>query len=216
MASISRRAAGCVLLRRERERARVVRQRGHHDLLLRRRLQGEDRFGCAEDRVREVGRGLDRFQHRELRDHRVGQRRVELGGRIECGRAVAAHLRRDQHEVDVVRVVGRLVHRVRGRGLEVLLVDGHCAFVDLQRLLVAGRYGSRCAPACARYGPRRASTRPGDARAAARARAWWTPRPRGCRDASRPGDSDCVRAPAPARASISAARPLGLAPPASQ
>ena len=72
----------------------------------------------------------------KLRDHRVGQRRVELGGRIERGRAVAAHLRRDQHEVDVVRVVGRLVHRVRRRGLEVLLVDGHCALVDLQRFPV--------------------------------------------------------------------------------
>jgi hypothetical protein len=128
--------AGRVLLRREGERACVVRQRGHQHLLLWWCLQGEDGLGRAEERVGQIRCGLDGFQHRELRDYRVGQRCVELARGIDRGRAVAAHLRRDQHEVDIVWVVGRLVHRVRGRGAEVPLVDGHRALVDFQRLLV--------------------------------------------------------------------------------
>ena len=105
----------------------------------------------------------------ELLGELGGDRGVELLRRIDGGRAVAAHLRRDHHEVDVVRVVRALVQRVGGRALEVALVDRHRLLVDVERTRGTGRPGSRCAPACGRCAPRPVSARPG-ARACGSAR----------------------------------------------
>ena len=141
-------------------------------------------------RVGEVRRGLDRFQHRELRDHRVGQRCVELAPRhrSRSGRRRPS-APRPARSGCCAGSRPTCTSGPRARCLK------YCSSTAIARLLMSSDslYMADAVVDVRRHvhDVARARHQRGQplARAAARDRASSTPRPRGCRGGSRPGAS---------------------------
>ena len=86
--------------------------------------QRQDRIRRAELGMREIGRRLDRLGHRDAARDLVRNEAAQLLGGSDDDRAVAGHLRRSHHEVNVMRIVAEPIHAHRRvGGAQIFLID---------------------------------------------------------------------------------------------